>query len=89
MGKRRHNQDKMFITAKEHCLDWGGKSEASMRNKSGSQMAKLPFNYCNLGLTATKDPYCTPDGIVFDLLTIVPALRKTKNINPLTGDALN
>jgi len=25
MGKRRHNQDKAFITTKEHIESWGGK----------------------------------------------------------------
>ena len=84
MGKHRHNQDKMFITAKEHVLDWGGKKS----DAKGPSMVKLPFHYCNLGLTPTKDPYCTKDGIVFDLLSIVPYLRKHANKNPLTGEPL-
>lgn len=51
-------------------------------------MVRLPFNFCNIGLTPAKEPYCTPDGIVFDLLTIVPYLRKHGNKNPCTGDPL-
>ena len=27
MGKRRHAQDKLWITQKEHVNDWGGKRE--------------------------------------------------------------
>ena len=84
MGKRRHNQDKAFITAKEHASDWGGKKE----ERPKEHMVRLPFNYCNIGLTKAKEPYCTKDGIVFDLLTIVPYLRKHGNVNPCTGDHL-
>ena len=83
MSKRRHNQDKMWITAKEHALDWGGKSEELERRKQS--MIKLPFDYCNLGLQPAKDPMCTTDGIVFDLINIVPYLRKNNNVNPCTG----
>ena len=84
MGKRRHNQDKAFITAKEHIQDWGGK----LAERRHEHMVTLPFNYCNIGLTEAKEPYCTQDGIVFDLLTIVPYLRKHGNRNPCTGDPL-
>ncbi len=84
MGKRRHNQDKAYISAKEHAQDWGGKQE----ERTKEHMVRLPFDYCNIGLTKAKEPYCTKDGIVFDLLSIVPYLRKHGNINPCTGDPL-
>lgn len=84
MGKRRHNQDKAFITTKEHVSDWGGKSA----DRPKSQMINLPFNYCNLALVEAKQPYSTHDGIVFDLTNIVPYLRKKGNKNPCTGDPL-
>ena len=76
----------MWITSKEHALDWGGKSNELERKKQS--MLKLPFDYCNLGLKAAKDPYCTAGGIVFDLLNIVPYLRKHNNVNPCTGEPL-
>lgn len=84
MGKRRHNQDKAFITTKEHIDSWGGKAI----ERHQTSMVQLPFNYCNLGLIEAKQPYTTTDGIVFDLLTIVPHLRKQGNINPCTGEPL-
>ncbi len=84
MGKRRHNQDKAFITAKEHCQDWGGK----VQQRHSTSMVRLPFNYCNLALVEAKQPYSTQDGIVFDLLQIIPYLRKNGNKNPCTGDPL-
>ena len=41
--------------------DWGGKREEhdAIRLARGSKMVKLPFNYCNLGLTAAEDTFCT------------------------------
>ena len=51
----------MWITQKEMVTDWGGKREEhdAIRLARGSKMMKLPFHYCNLGLTASDDPYCT------------------------------
>lgn len=51
-------------------------------------MVNLPFNYCNLSLTEARQPYATKDGIVFDLLNILPVLKKKGEINPLTGEKL-
>jgi hypothetical protein len=51
-------------------------------------MLNLPFNYCNLSLTEARQPYATKDGIVFDLLNILPVLKKKGEVNPLTGDKL-
>ena len=33
MGKRRHAQDKMWITNSEHARDWGGKTEEYKNKK--------------------------------------------------------
>ena len=38
-------------------------------------------------MTPAKDPYCTPEGIIFDLLNIIPHLKK-KATNPITGEPL-
>ena len=82
MGKKRHTQDKMWISYSEHTNEWGGKKEEHRRNKE--DYVKTPFNYCNLSMTPFQDPYWTEDGIIFDLLTIVPYLIKYKK-NPVTG----
>jgi len=67
----------MWITSKEHMNDWGGKKEEHRAIKEKEKLIKLPFNYCNLSLTPFKDPYCAPDnGMVFDLVNIVPYIRK-------------
>ena len=63
MGKKRHSKDRLFITMTEHKLDWGGKKDPSLR-----PIAKLPFHCCSLSLQPFRDPVCTPEGTIFDLL---------------------
>lgn len=81
MGKKRHSQDKMWITYKELVSDWGGKSDQSSK---GPQIKKLPFYCCSLSFMPFKDPYCLPDGTIFDIINILPYIRKFKK-NPITG----
>jgi len=88
MGKRRHAQDKMYITSREMATDWGSKNEEIERVKGRMKMVKLPFDYCNISMAPFKDPYCTEDGVIFDLLNIVPYLKKQGNKSPITGQPL-
>lgn len=87
MGKRRHNQDKMWISNKEMVTDWGGKNVEAERTKQHQQLIKLPYNYCNISMNPFRDPYCTTDAVIFDLLNIVPYLKKHGK-NPLTGASM-
>ncbi|CAG8490353.1 6447_t:CDS:10 [Acaulospora colombiana] len=48
---------------------------------------RLPFNYCSLSLQPFEHPVCTPDGIIFDLRTIYPYIKK-HGTNPVTGEKL-
>jgi peptidyl-prolyl cis-trans isomerase-like protein 2 len=77
----------MWITTKEMATEWGGKNDDLERAKKRDKLVKLPFNYCNLTMTPFKDPYCTEDGAIFDLLNIVPFIRKHEK-HPMTGEAL-
>ena len=38
-------------------------------------------------MTPFRDPYATTDGVIFDLLNIVPYLKKHGK-NPMTGEAM-
>lgn len=87
MGKRRHNQDKMWISNKEMQTDWGGKNTDAERVKQKQQLIKLPYSYCNISMTPFRDPYATTDGVIFDLLNIVPYLRKNGK-NPMNGEPM-
>jgi len=64
MGKRRHAQDKMWVTYTELTNEWGGKKERVAKQET----VKMPFYYCSLTMAPFKDPYCTEDGTIFDLL---------------------
>jgi len=72
----------MHLTYTELTNEWGGKKEEHKNKKE--EYVKMPFNYCNLSMAPFQDPYCTEDGIIFDLLNIVPYLKKYKK-NPITG----
>ena len=86
MGKHKHSKDRMFITYSELKSDWGGK-----KDPQHIPIAKLPFFCCALSLMPFQNPVCSPDGVVFDVITIlfkivniIPFIKKYK-VNPVTG----
>ncbi|KAG8597282.1 hypothetical protein GDO81_002234 [Engystomops pustulosus] len=83
MGKRQHQKDKMYITCAEYTNFYGGKRAEIPK----SNFRRLPFDHCSLSLQPFEYPVCTPDGIVFDLLSIVPWIKKF-GTNPITGEKL-
>ncbi|XP_078809544.1 RING-type E3 ubiquitin-protein ligase PPIL2 isoform X2 [Oryzias latipes] len=83
MGKRQHQKDKMYITCTEYTNFYGGKrSEIPQAN-----FRRLPFDHCSLSLQPFEYPVCTEDGVVFDLLSIVPWIKKY-GTNPISGEKL-
>uniref|UniRef100_A0A671U9C4 RING-type E3 ubiquitin transferase n=1 Tax=Sparus aurata TaxID=8175 RepID=A0A671U9C4_SPAAU len=48
---------------------------------------RLPFDHCSLSLQPFEYPMCTEEGVVFDLLSIVPWIKKY-GTNPATGEKL-
>ncbi|KAI5292940.1 Peptidyl-prolyl cis-trans isomerase cyp8 [Ascosphaera acerosa] len=96
MGK---GTDKLYITHSEwasedaYSASAGSNAGASSKQRGSRAAAehapfrRLPFNYCALSLQPFKHPVCTPDGTVFDLLHIVPWLKK-HGTNPVTGQPL-
>lgn len=75
--------DKLYITQNEWSNWFGG---ARTRQEEVTYK-KLPFGCCALSLKPFNDPVCTADGIVFDILHIIPYIRKHGK-NPVTGEAL-
>ena len=49
---------------------------------------RLPFDHCALSLQPFENPYCDDEGNVFDLVHIVPFIKRYK-MNPCTGKPLN
>ena len=79
MGRNQHSKDRMFITATEWKTEYGGhkqRTEASEKT--------LPFDCCALSLQPYETPMCTRDGVVFDILNIVPYIQTHKR-NPVDG----
>lgn len=76
--------DKLYITQTEWS-NWFGGARAK---KEDTQYKRLPFNCCALSLKPYSDPVCTPDGTIFDLINIVPYLRRHGK-NPVTGQDLD
>lgn len=86
MGKRQHQKDKLYITNKEWRTEWGGK-ESGVDSGAKAAFRRLPFHCCSLSLQPFANPYCTKEGVVFDLLNIVPYIKKYGR-NPVTGEPL-
>ncbi|PWA17096.1 hypothetical protein CCH79_00013233 [Gambusia affinis] len=83
MGKRQHQKDKMYITCTEYTNFYGGKRAEIPR----SNFKRLPFDHCSLSLQPFEYPVCTEEGVVFDLLSIVPWIKKY-GTNPISGEKL-
>ena len=82
MGKGRQHTG--FVTQTEWKYLYGGK-----KDEKRTKIVKLPFDCCALALTPWQTPVCGPSGgAVFDLLTIVPWLRRYKH-HPVTGEVLH
>ncbi|KAI3372527.1 hypothetical protein L3Q82_023007, partial [Scortum barcoo] len=50
-----------------------------------SNFRRLPFDHCSLSLQPFEYPVCTEEGVVFDLLSIVPWIKKYST-NPTSGE---
>ncbi|GAA5814901.1 cytochrome P450 monooxygenase 14 [Mucor flavus] len=81
--------DKLYITHSEWSGEVGQHSASAgitgQRKTSGFK--RLPFYCCSLSLQPFEHPVCTPDGIIFDLVYIIPYIKKY-GTNPVTGEKL-
>lgn len=78
------NSDKLYITSSEWAVEGGG-AKAKAR---GSEFKKLPFTHCALSLQPFTHPVATDQGHIFELLNIMPWIKKHGN-NPVTGAELD
>ncbi|KAF9170110.1 Peptidyl-prolyl cis-trans isomerase cyp8 [Mortierella sp. AD010] len=88
MGK---GTDKMYITHSEWSNEFseGGMTFGGAGGRKKTQIfRRLPFDCCSLSLQPFEHPVCTEDGIIFDLVNIVPYLKKF-GTNPATGEKLD
>ena len=82
-NKNRQSKDKLYLTVSEH-QELGGKKSSATKD----EFERLPFYCCALSLVPFTVPVCTDEGIIFELLHIIPYLKKHKK-NPVTGKPLN
>jgi peptidyl-prolyl cis-trans isomerase-like protein 2 len=83
MGKKKHSKDPMYVTATEWKDSYGGK-----KNRSTQGGYQLPFDACAMTLGPFETPVCSGDGVVFDILNVVPYIKKYHK-NPVTGEAMS
>ncbi|KAI8876163.1 hypothetical protein K501DRAFT_157172, partial [Backusella circina FSU 941] len=81
--------DKLYITHSEWSGEVGQHSaSAGITGRLNSNgFKRLPFYCCSLSLQPFEHPVCTPDGIIFDLMHIIPYIKKY-GTNPVTGEKL-
>ncbi|KAG9440517.1 hypothetical protein H6P81_020682 [Aristolochia fimbriata] len=80
MGKKQHSKDRMFITKTEWATEWGG----AKQKDASTPFKRLPFYCCALTFTPFEDAVCTSDGTVFDIMNILPYIKKYGK-HPVTG----
>lgn len=87
MGKRQHQKDKMYLTCTEWSQFYGGKKPGS-EPEGTAHFRRLPFSHCTLSLQPFEHPYCSDEGVIYDLMNILPFLKKF-GIDPATGKKLD
>ena len=85
MGKKQHQQDKMYLTTTEWKNLYGGKKAA--KNNS-SEFKRLPFYCCSLSMQPFTMPVCTTSGNIFEFVNILAFLNKY-GVNPINGDKMS
>jgi len=80
MGKKQHQQDKLYLTSSEWKYYYGGKKPDRTATSDVNEFKRLPFDCCGLSFQPCKHPYCTLEGHVFELENIAPFLKKYGNI---------
>ena len=88
MGKKQHQQDKLYLTSTEWKNFYGGKKVSTASNVEAAEFRRLPFNCCCLSFQPCKHPYATLEGHVFDLENILPFIKKYGR-NPVNGENLD
>lgn len=90
------NSNKLYITHAEHTGELGQHSASvGYRAKASvpTARAQTPFDCCALSFQPFEHPVCARNkdgtGFVFDLVNIIPWLKKHNNTNPITKETLN
>ena len=85
MGKNQHSKDRLFLTATEHAS--GEHRGFGKQSTFNLPYRTLPFDCCAISFRPFETPLATADGSVFELLNIVPYLKKFRR-HPVSGKPL-
>jgi len=88
MGKKQHQSDKLYLTTQEWKYFFGGKKPGRSTDPDEVDFKRLPVDHCALSLQPYENPYCDDEGNIYDLIHIVPYIKKFKS-NPCTGKPLD
>lgn len=78
------------VTHSEHAGEYGGSHSASSsgwKKQETLSFARLPFDCCALSLKPFEVPVCNDQGVTYDLLNIIPYLKKHGQ-DPVTGQPM-
>ena len=87
MGKKQHQKDKLYLTTTEWKSEFGGYKGVKQSGEE-SKFRRLPFYCCSLSFQPVENPLCTKEGVIFDIMNIVPFLKKY-GISPVTGEKMS
>lgn len=73
-----------YLTTTEWKNDFGGFKGA----QKAPEFRRLPFSCCTLSMQPFENPLCTKEGVIYDLMNIVPFLKKY-GINPANGEKIS
>lgn len=74
-----------YLTCTEWITLYGGKKEGP---ETSNNFRRLPYDHCCVSLQPFDNPYCDPDGNIFEYEAILLYLKKFRT-NPVTGKVSN
>ena len=76
-----------YLTCTEWSTLYGGKRPKHL-TQDQAEFKRLPFDHCALSLQPFENPYCDKDGNVFELVALLPFIKKY-HCNPITGEKMD
>ena len=75
LAQRAPSPRAVYITSKEWATLYGGKKTGAAKGRS-HEFKRLPFDCCAITMTPFEHPVCNLAGVCFELLAIMPYLKK-------------
>ncbi|MEN2500911.1 MAG: RING-type E3 ubiquitin-protein ligase ppil2, partial [Marteilia pararefringens] len=77
-----------YISTTEHRNLFGGKKlNSTSKTLNPTHYKIIPFTHCCISFQEARNPYADAQGHIYDLVNVLPFLRKFKS-NPVTGEPM-